>query len=135
MDVLVTQEHRVLGELLAAFVTAEAHDVNTLFVLVPDAVGGKLESAIGTGEMFLALFCMFFKPVLLETVEVAGRLVFAGTVLVHAVESALLFCVLEVDFWSGAKFSFGRQRHVVIVNVVLGTVVSNALLQKITRHS
>ena len=128
MDVLVTEEHRVFWELLAAFVTVEAHDVNTLFVLVPDAVGGKLESTVATGEIFFALFSMFFKPVLLETVEVAGRLIFAGTVLVHAVESAFLLCVLEVDFWSGTKFSFRRQRRVVIVNVVLGTVVRNALL-------
>jgi len=42
--------------------------VDALLVLVPDAVGGKLEVAVGAGEVFLFFLRVFLQPMFLESI-------------------------------------------------------------------
>ncbi len=90
-------------------------NVDTLLVLVPDAIGGKLDGTEAAREVFLAFLGMLLQPVFLKTIEVSRRLVLASAVLMHAVKPAAFFLVLEVDLRSWTESSLAGQGLIFVV--------------------
>ena len=114
VNVHVGEQHRVLWELLSTLFTRELQDVNVLLVLVPDAVRRELQGTVAARVVLLAIFGMLLEPVLLEAIQVSGRLILLCAVRMHTVEPASPLFVLEVNLRPRTQLPFGGQRLIFI---------------------